>query len=261
MIQMDITTHVGCPIRCKFCPQDVLTEAYKKRGGDKLMRLPLFKTCIDKLPNPSEISFSGLAEPWMNRQCLDMMLYAHAQGHTILCYTTLQGMDSRIPDLIKHIPFKYFSIHLPDSEGFSNMKITDIYLDTLKRAMEVIPNYSLMCMGTVHPDVLPLLDRHVESSEKGMHSRAGNISGMETVKHEGSLVCLSSNLRLDHNVLLPNGDVLLCCMDFKMEYILGNLLEGSYEDLCKSDMFEKVLSGLKDGEVLCRHCTRAGVLK
>lgn len=261
MIQLDITTHIGCPIRCKFCPQDVLVEAYTKRLGVWMMSFNTFKTCIDKLPKPSEINFSGLAEPWLNEHCLDMMLYAHDCGHVITCYTTLQGMKRDIPELICHIPFKYFVIHLPDRNGFSHMTINDEYQITLRKIMKVIPNYGLMCMGDVHPDVLLFLDRVVKSDEKGMHSRAGNIPEMKTVKKTGRLKCLSSELRIDHNLLFPNGDVMICCMDFKMDYILGNLLEGSFEDLFKGDMFKKIQAGLINGEVLCRYCSRSAEVK
>ena len=40
-------------------------------------------------------------------------------------------------------------------------------------------------------------------------------------------------LRMNHNVLLPNGDVVLCCMDFGMQHVLGNLKRQSYEEILK----------------------------
>ncbi|MER9007171.1 SPASM domain-containing protein [Mesorhizobium sp. M0862] len=33
------------------------------------------------------------------------------------------------------------------------------------------------------------------------------------------------------NVLLPNGDVTLCCTDFERRHVLGNLLRDEYADL------------------------------
>jgi hypothetical protein len=36
---------------------------------------------------------------------------------------------------------------------------------------------------------------------------------------------------LYHNVLLPNGDVSLCCMDYQLTHILGNLFVQSYDDV------------------------------
>jgi hypothetical protein len=36
---------------------------------------------------------------------------------------------------------------------------------------------------------------------------------------------------LYHNVVLPNGDVSLCCMDYGLKHILGNIYEQEYEDI------------------------------
>ena len=49
---------------------------------------------------------------------------------------------------------------------------------------------------------------------------------MEKVKRP--VGCLE---KLYHNVVLPNGDVSLCCMDYGLEHIIGNLLDQEYEDV------------------------------
>ena len=36
---------------------------------------------------------------------------------------------------------------------------------------------------------------------------------------------------LYHNVLLPNGDVSLCCMDYGLDHVIGNLNTQSYEQV------------------------------
>ena len=69
----------------------------------------------------------------------------------------------------------------------------------------------------------------------------------------------SGKLRCDRiyqNVLLPNGDVVLCCMDWSAEYVLGNLKRDQFEDLYRSETFRRVLRGLKDPsvDILCRTC-------
>lgn len=63
--------------------------------------------------------------------------------------------------------------------------------------------------------------------------------------------------RLHHNILLPNGDVVLCCTDFGMRHVLGNLLSQDYPSLFQSGEFLKVKRGQKDEtlDILCRCCT------
>ena len=37
--------------------------------------------------------------------------------------------------------------------------------------------------------------------------------------------------KLYHNVVLPNGDVSLCCMDYGLKHIIGNIFEQSYDEV------------------------------
>lgn len=72
---MEITTRVGCKNMCVYCPQDKFIKAYKKRSDVVQMSLDTFKTCLDKIPHNIHIHFSGMAEPWLNPNCTDMILY------------------------------------------------------------------------------------------------------------------------------------------------------------------------------------------
>jgi len=57
-------------------------------------------------------------------------------------------------------------------------------------------------------------------------------------------------------VMLPNCDVVLCCMDFGLKHKLGNLLDQSYLDIVNSPNFQKIRSNRFhwDGDCLCREC-------
>ena len=57
---------------------------------------------------------------------------------------------------------------------------------------------------------------------------AGHIDdGLVTKRIEGPIIC-SMHEGLDNKhippIIVPSGDVVLCCKDWSMEYILGNLL-------------------------------------
>ena len=138
-----------------------------------------------------------------------------------------------------------FVLHLPDQERKAKHPITKRYIEVIERFGEVhkdIHNFTLMCMGTVHESV-----RHVfpEAPTYQMWSRAGNLLGESIMKpellnrkdeyksvyhgdKEMTCGCLE---KLYHNVMLPNGDVSLCCMDYGLEHILGNLLEQPYDEI------------------------------
>ena len=106
----------------------------------------------------------------------------------------------------------------------------------------------------------------VNFEEYGIQDRAGNLNTekvekkvskpiINAAKPSGKLRCG----RVYQNVLLPNGDVVLCCMDWSAEYVLGNLKRDRFEDLYRSETFRRVLRGLKDPgvDLLCRTCNMA----
>lgn len=246
---MEITTIIpekGCVVDCVFCPQRVLEKVYT---GTRILTLDAFKTLLARIPQDVRITFAGFTEPWMNKYCTEMVVHAHAQGHPVSVFTTGIGVSVKDLEQIVDIPYHGnpnggFTLHLPDSELLARHPITPGYLKTLewlKHNHHRIQNFTTMTMGQVHPSVKHLFD-WAPSFE--MWSRAGNLvresllkpklinlkERWNAVHYEGARTCGCVE-HLYHNVMLPNGDVSLCCMDYGLDHILGNLYTQSYEDV------------------------------
>jgi hypothetical protein len=122
-----------------------------------------------------------------------------------------------------------------------------------------------MTMGTLPPAVRKVIGKSIRRTK--MMARAGNLTGMKDVQQPlrltGPIRCRSCGDCLNHNVLLPNGDVVLCCMDYGLQHILGNLLLTDYESLFSSEAFKRIQQGLDDDsrDVLCRYCDNASTLE
>ena len=247
---LEFTTSIppkGCVIDCAFCPQKTLLNVY---DSDKTMTLENFKKVIDKLPKEIRITFSGFTEPWLNKHCTDMLLYAHEQGHPVSAFSTGVGMTLDDVERIKDIPFTQgpnggFCLHLPDQELIAKHPITPRYIEVIKRFKELenhIQGFYVMSMSEVHDDIKPIFaTAHVPE----FWSRAGNLLGEAIIKPELAKIAdrfkhmdhgdkqMTCNCIEDlyHNVVLPNGDVSLCCMDYGLKHILGNIYEQEYEDI------------------------------
>ena len=259
-----IDTQNGCVVDCVFCPQRTLQKSYK---GERFMTLNNFKKAVDKLPQEVRVTFAGFTEPWLNKNCTDMVLYAHEKGHPISIFTTGIGMSIEDIERIKHIPFAgnpngCFTLHLPDQERKAKHPITKRYIELIEHLGKIqheIHNFTTMCMGAVHEDV-----KHVFSDAPvyDMWSRAGNLVGEMIMKpellerkeewkmanHGEKQMTCGCLEKMYHNVMLPNGDVSLCCMDYGLKHILGNLYEQDYEEIVpqNNQCFE-----------LCRLCENA----
>lgn len=261
---LEITTIIpekGCVVDCAFCPQRTLEKIYK---GERILSLEGFKTIIDKIPSQVRITFAGFVEPWMNRNCTDMVLYAHEKGHPISLFTTAVGMSIEDVERIKHIKFAPnpnggFVLHLPDAPRLARHPITKGFLKTMEHIYSVhkeIHNFQVMSMGPPHESVRHLFPNPIIGE---MWSRAGNLLGeamlkpslinlkdsFKAVYHGEKAMTCNCPEKVYHNVLLPNGDVSLCCMDYGLEHILGNLYTQSYEE---------VLPNPYSCFDLCRYC-------
>lgn len=262
---MEITTIVpekGCVVDCAFCPQRTLEKKYT---GERILTLDNFKHLIERIPKQVRITFSGFIEPWMNKNCTDMLLHAHAQGHPVSVFTTGVGMSVEDCDRIADIPYAGnpnggFVLHLPDAEELAKHPMTPGYKKTLQWFRDNqyrIRNFSTMSMGKVHPDAHGFKDTNFYQ----MFDRAGNLSREAILKpdldkikdrwirihHKDERTCGCVE-HLYHNVLLPNGDVSLCCMDYDLDHIIGNLYDQTYEEIVpKPNTCFTMCSGCENG--------------
>lgn len=268
---MEITTKIGCAINCRYCPQDVLLRNYFKTGKEaKVLTIEAFKTCLDKMPQNVLIEFAGFTEPFFNPECLKMILYANERGHKLNLFTTLQGMTKAVFEQIKNVRFEEFVLHIPDNEKYSNIPITEEYLELLdivvaakKANGEDFVEYAC-CHGSV-PEVIQERLKNKVRIYISLMDRAGNLDvsnddRMFSKKNvTGRLRCELSEM-INHNILLPDGRVVLCTQDYGMKHILGNLLEQSYEEVMSSEEAQRVKRCMEDqfdNSILCRNCNFA----
>jgi sulfatase maturation enzyme AslB (radical SAM superfamily) len=261
---LEITTNIGCVNSCSYCPQAKLTREYSKRSDIDILSLESFRTIVDKLPGDTTLYFSGFSEPFLNRDCAKMIAYAEGKGLDIQVYTTLIGLDKRIIDEIKDLDLKHFSIHLPDDNGLTEIAVDDGYLENLdyliRSRLSNISFHHHRQNGEIHSKIVPVLVRHDISVDREVRTwdlttRAGNLEPRSNLSGPSALC-----KRLRRNVLLPNGDVALCCMDFGLKHVIGNLLESDYASLFRSEAFMDITSRLQDEDpgILCRNCELMG---
>jgi hypothetical protein len=253
---MEITTVVGCKVNCTYCPQKSLLSQY--RSPKRRLAFDDFRLALDKMPEDVIIIFAGFAEPFLNEDCTRMILHAHGKGHPLCVFTTAVGMTLEDVEQIRAIPFSAFphggfTIHLPDARRLAKIDVTPEYLQVLEALKAAnIQNFSVMAMDAVHPDVAPIFPPS-SVRRPTMNSRSGNLvhegvtEDFVASSHDGPVIC-GRDEGIYNNVMLPNGDVVLCCQDYRMDHVLGNIFEQSFDD---------VLPRPLPGYELCRTCVYA----
>ena len=240
---MELTTMIGCPLMCTFCPQDNLRTQYGT--GIKYMQPMDLMTVLAKIPKNTRIDFSGMSEPWANPAAtamLEMVLY---MGFKVAIYTTLYGMTEpeRVKKALESHPaqVEVVMLHLPDANGnMKGWKYSEEWLHNLRVMSQLnIPcGVGAMTMdgsGLVAPELQQIVGRlagwqgHTRADSLNLEQIAGQGIAM-TPRNDFALTCRSTPF-YDRNVLLPNGDVVLCCMDYDLKHIIGNLLKQTYDEV------------------------------
>ena len=260
-----ITTMVGCRNRCSYCPQDSFIRSYRKRSDVTRMSPDTFIRCMETVPRNVAISFSGFSEPWLNPECTRMVLHANRLGYRIRINTTLIGMKPEDIAAIKPVPFIKFVVHLPDDQNLTGIRVDGPYLDNLVRLLENKPanltwKFHPSSSGAgIHPQVTGILQKYRTGVKYfGLNNRAGTVVTGQGYHMVNRGRILRECQDFHHNILLPNGDVVLCHMDWSMKHVLGNLLTGTYAALYTGREFRDLQKALlePDTDILCRHCEK-----
>lgn len=280
MPTLEITTKLGCSLACTFCPQGALAKNYP-RGADRLLSFENFAGVLEKVPKHVRIDFSGMSEPWLNPDATRMVRHAYAAGRKVAIYTTLEGLKADdAKDLLERFadriaPATPWVIHLPDDEkNMAGWKVSDSYLATLATFVHFKrrhPRSSLRFMtmsssGRVAKEIQPVLRGRLKrfiGISRAENLRRNEFSSQALVKkieHTSAVVCKSTPF-FDHNCLLPNGDVVLCCMDYSLECVIGNLFSQSYEEIFRSkpiaDVRLRAMTPCSDPSFICKRCDNA----
>lgn len=266
---IEITTRIGCSVNCRFCPQSLLLKRYYRNNKRRKSVLSLedFKRCLNHLPSDAIITFSGFAEPFLNPACADMILATVAHGNKISLHTTLVGMTMEDFERIKDVPFEYLTLHLPDVDGYADIPVTEEYKRVLDHVLDAKkPDgtpWVTSSNSQSHPpqELMDFINRRVTYTDIHLIDRAGSLDDdrvAEDIYLKGPIYCPKSP-ELRRNILLPDGTLVLCCMDFGLHHELGNLIRHTFDKIRDGDVFRKILQKMdvEDSDVICRKCSIA----
>lgn len=90
---------------------------------------------------------------------------------------------------------------------------------------------------------------------RNLHNWAGDIEDLKAPKKKHKIGC---TLLMEQLVLLPNGDITICCIDLNSNAVIGNILKSDFIDIYKCEerlrMLKLHLQGKKDQIDFCKNC-------
>ena len=267
---IEVTTVIGCKINCRHCPQGLLTMEYfaqNKHRVDK-MTMETFRKCLDFFPAEYDISFGGMSEPFLNEHFIDMLKMACKEKRRVSLYTTLVGLKKEELEVIITLPLQFVVLHVADKFNYAHIPLTEEYYFNVEKIINATREdgkpFVNMCNAQAEPDdrIKQICEGKYEIFTE-MTDRAGNLKEEHLIhnriKH-GKLSCGNLGSEMNNNILLPDGSVVLCCMDYGLKHILGNIYKESFEDIMHGAEMKRVKEGMAGNEgidILCRFCSYA----
>ena len=258
---IEFTIQTGCPVMCDFCPQDLFIKRY---GHHEKFTIDNFKLALLNLQNSTikTIQFSGFSEPLYHKNISDFIRLSIDSGFEVEIHTTLKGFNSEQIEKVKNLPIKWYisvqpiNMHnrkgLRDEEAWNNIK-SFLGIEFNNKAIFRCVNLNLSKEQKIK------LNKKVKKMGikniiyPNFETRAGNITRNSINKFGKKLLCKNNMTP----VILPNGDIALCCMDFGLNHIIGNIFNDSFKNILLSDSLQKILKVMcrkEKGEILCHHC-------
>jgi len=146
------------------------------------------------------------------------------------------------------VPTKYYT----EEDGKQYLELDDDYYEVLNHVV----NFPMQrwtkyhCHGDLHP-LLKDLENYFEIDVRTLNSRAMNILLEKTEKVPDEINIRGKCPRIYQNVLLPDGSLGLCCQDYGLDDIVGNLVDNTWEEFENSEHVKDIR---KNGSDLCDYC-------
>lgn len=283
---LSIQTTSFCNAKCVFCPNDDLKPLF----APQVMEEALFKKIIDECssyPGIERIILYLNNEPLTDVNIVERINYAKKTVPWASVHILTNGflLDEKMQDALINSKLDWIGISMQGIKketveaamGIDYDIVFPRVLEFIKKAkkkrdpenfiMVTFLKHKYMSLAEYKEAVSFWKGQGVSriSSFEGPVSRAGNVNSLPKVAHPRVSGCNSiwANEMIH---IVENGDVILCCMDWKREVILGNLNSEKIHEVWNSSRYAQIRdkrdgNKISEDNFICKRCEAAAVNK
>jgi len=275
---IQIQTFTGCNADCIFCPYG---ETYGTQPKGK-MPMDLFHRIIDESAEHGvrRISPYLMNEPLMDRDLFDKVRYINEKIPDCKVVITTNGhfLTPPVVDAIlatgDGIHKIYVSFQGIDKESYEQtmrgnmdydrtMANVNHFIETQRSRGTTRPQLWITMVDTAVIDARKAVaywrSRGVASKYTTLENRGGNIKDAENFSRTRAMSYYTTCTRLFKQAyIMFNGDLVLCCVDYSREQVLGNIVGSSIHDVWNGPVAKEIrrryLGHAFDKLPLCGNC-------
>ncbi len=272
---IQIQTDSRCNARCLFCGYTDTHKSLPQGAMDD----DLFKKIVDECGKHliGRISPYLMNEPLLDRKMPERIAYINKKKKFITktkinsngALLTPEMSEGLVEAGLRHLWISvqgYSEETYNKSMGLSLDRVLgniDKFIEIRDRRNAQLPKLTITTLKTsiVEPEIEYAKkywgDRNVRFKVHKMDNRSGkDLSDLGTVKPRLRRNC---DLFLKQAYVLYNGDMILCCHDWRRTVVLGNVRERSISEIWNSDHFLRLIREYQAGNfenlAICRSCT------
>ncbi len=277
--RIQIQTQSGCNARCIFCPNKYL---YNKLEHGKMTE-ELFRKIIDEIAKEEgveRVSLYLMNEPTLDRTLPEKVAYAKSKlkkNVEVAIDTNGSGLTQEMIDGLIDAGLDRLLVSI---QGFSKETYEKIMvglnyektMENMERLIETVKRKGAKKPKIIVSMVTCGINEHEVRKFKKFWRSKGVKAASSVVKNRGGLIEESKELfpyglkgrvscarPFRDAVILYNGDMPLCCMDWERRVILGNVLKSSIKEVWLGDRLQKIRECFNAGRLeelpdICKNC-------
>ena len=278
---VSIETYSACNSKCTFCPHPLLDKNRSPKRMSDIVFEKIIKECsiYDDL---QMITLSFQNEPLMDQTLFDKISYVRnvtrekpkiciVTNGSLLTSVRLNKLLQNPPDILK------ISVYGIDKETYEKTMIGLNFEKTINNIRNLIaltqnmekPKIQINVVYTDEIDKTGIQKISQYWMEKGLkphfmnvENRAGTLMNKkQTFSNNKWRVRTWCQRPMKQLSIFPNGDVVLCCADWKREVILGNVSNKTLREIWFGNTINHYRSKLNKGEIKdlnpCNKCMQA----
>jgi radical SAM protein with 4Fe4S-binding SPASM domain len=273
--EIQIETNTACNATCVMCPYPEVSKEMKPGRMD----VPLYEKILGECATEPTV---WRLEPFLNNEpftdvrMVDLIAMAKQRvPHAIVTVTTNGSLVTpKITDRLIHsgLDAIWFSFNGATKETYEQImglsfdqvkKNIDYLLDKRPSSLRVYTNMidTVPMRGEIAENVRYWQSRGVQSGSSPFVNRAGNVRNFDELNYRAHTAQPARLCELLYRKMYIgyNGDVLLCCMDWRRRVVLGNVRKQSLREIWLGDRYQHYRQLHEEGRVneleLCSTCS------
>lgn len=276
---IEIQTMSRCNGMCAICPYGDVAD-YVSHG---VMKKDLFEKIIDQIKNPWGVRIIPYFnnEPFLDPYFIDRLKYINKKcpGAEIEVSTNVSMLNKTMQDRMLGIEIKDLRMSVFGFSPRTHKRImrglswNNVASNLRSIAVNKKLRSSIGQLSLVMIDYPGITQKDIELARKfcanhfikfelwGFLDRSDNVKDYKNNIYKKNIIGCEQDRPLDRMHIRYDGKVVLCCMDWRSEYALGDLNKNSLQEIWDSaqynNMRESIYSGKGNPPQLCKKCKLA----